>query len=83
MRAADEDRILLSADTDFGTLLTLREQTKPSVMLLRRGPKRPDKQLLLLLAAIRITEDSLRRGCIVVVEEKRLRIRELPIGKLP
>ena len=52
-------------------------------MLLPRGPERPAKQLLLLLAAIRMTEDSLRRGCIVVVEEKRLRIRELPIGKLP
>ncbi len=81
-RAANEDRVVLSADTDFGALLPARGSAKPSVALFRgRMSRRPEFLANLLLSQLAALEPFLIKGAIVVIEPTRIRVRDLPIGQ--
>jgi predicted nuclease of predicted toxin-antitoxin system len=80
-RAMTEDRVVISADTDFPNLLVLWQQSKPSVVLFRRiQDRRPAAQLKLLLDNFANIQDSLAQGSVVAFDGARVRIRRLPIG---
>lgn len=78
--ALKNDQIIVSADTDFGTLLALRQYSKPSVILFRCSDKYPQSQLSLLVSHLSEIREALTVGSIVVFEDSRIRIRALPIG---
>ena len=83
-RAAREHRVIVSADTDFGTRLALRDALESSVILLRGStPRAPNAQLLALLANLPAVEDALAAGAVVVIDETRIRVRSLPMVKAP
>jgi predicted nuclease of predicted toxin-antitoxin system len=79
-RAEEEERIVVSADTDFGTLLAMRRTRSPSVILFRGDvPRKPEQQAALLLVNLEAVSEELATGVVIVIEPGRMRVRELPI----
>ena len=78
---ADRDqRVIVSADTDFGTILAMRNTARPSVILFRVAtPRNPIGQVKLLLANLAEIAPSIDRGAVVVLEPQRIRVRSLPM----
>jgi predicted nuclease of predicted toxin-antitoxin system len=79
-RADAENRVIVSADTDFATLLAARKATSPSLVLFRHGSQhRPSDQIALLTRNLPRFEQDLNAGSIVVIEPERIRVRSLPL----
>lgn len=80
--ARKEDRVVVTADTDFGALSAFWNSSKPSIALFRaRRYRRPSQQLEILHSKLPEFMDDLAAGSIVVVEDKRIRVRRLPLGE--
>lgn len=78
--AVNDDRIVVSHDTDFGTLLAFRRASRPSLILFRSSdPITPDDQAALIIANLAGMADELKAGAIVVFARGRLRTRRLPV----
>ena len=79
-RAYNERRIIISADTDFGMLIAKSKQKKPSIILFHHTfSHRPEQQAMLLISNLDQLADVLEDGSIIVFEDKRIRVRKLPI----
>jgi predicted nuclease of predicted toxin-antitoxin system len=78
--AQEQDRIVVSGDADFGALLALAHESKPSVILFRQRSRRhASQQAALLVEHLDTIATDLETGAIVVITDDRIRIRRLPL----
>ncbi len=79
-QARSESRVLISADTDFGTLLAREGADRPSIMLIRRlSGRRAIEQAAIILANLNVVSEDLDSGAVVVLTDEWVRVRRLPI----
>lgn len=77
--ARSDDRVVVTADTDFGGLLAGSDETLPSVILLRRlQGRRASEQARNLLANLSVIQDDVEAGSVVAMDDARVRVRRLP-----
>lgn len=79
--AEEQGRVLVTTDTDFGTILALSGGTGPSVLLLRGVGDSVDERVSAIVAVLPHVEPELQQGAVVVVEPERYRVRSLPIDE--
>lgn len=79
--AATTGEIILTHDTDFGTLLSFFGSTKPSVVLFRIDKINADIFFALLKNNWSTISHPLEDGALIIFEEDKFRIRELPIRR--
>lgn len=78
--AARENRVIVSSDTDFGTLLALRNEPKPSVIIFRRDWHRPEAQIEAILNNLHQIEELLEEGAVIIFDRDKIRVRSLPLN---
>jgi predicted nuclease of predicted toxin-antitoxin system len=80
-KAAQEQRIVLTFDLDFGDILAAARTDTPSVIIFRLGDQTPASVNPRLFRVIDDCAGELASGAIVIVEEQRYRVRRLPIRR--
>ena len=77
--AAEEERTILTFDLDFAELAFNRRQPLPSIVIYRLSDQRAYKQIERLTAALMVARPALENGAIVIVDDGKVRIRDLPL----
>lgn len=77
--AAELNAVIITQDTDYGTLLATLRAALPSVILFRMRDGHPLVQVRILLGNLPNLEEPLGRGTIIVFTDKGIRVRSLPV----
>lgn len=72
--------VVVSSDTDFGTLLAAQRATTPSVILTREVSRlRADELARLLIVNLSAFDEALKTGAVVAISPRGIRVRRLPL----
>lgn len=77
--ARQQERVVITLDADFHSLLALSGADKPSVVRIRIEGLRAEPLVTLLQALLEERGSELDKGALMTVQPKRVRIRFLPI----
>ena len=80
-KAAQEQRVVLTFDLDFGDILAVARIEAPSVIIFRLRNQTPAAVNPRLFRVIGDCERELASGAIVIVEDQGYRVRRLPIRR--
>lgn len=76
--AKENSMIIISADTDFGYILSEWNSTKPSIILARYISLTPEIFIKYLERILQDFEEELITGSLIVIQPDKVRIRSLP-----
>lgn len=77
--ARQQNRVIITQDLDFSSLLALGGYEKPSLITFRLSVPEPETITRKLLELLPHIEDRLAEGCAVTIDDRRVRVRRLPI----
>ncbi len=77
--ALANEHVVFTHDLDFGTALALTHARGPSVLQVRGQNVLPEDMGGVVIGALKQHEAALAAGALVVVEEKKSRVRVLPL----
>ena len=78
-QALEAQRIVVTLDADFHTLLALNEMIEPSVIRIRIQRLRAQAMTELILSILRECSTELIQGVAITVESNKIRMRRLPL----
>jgi len=79
-KATAEGRVVLTFDLDFGEIVALSRGAKTSVGVLRLRDTRTGHVITRLERVLGESSVALAQGAVVIVEDRRHRVRLLPVG---
>jgi len=77
--AIEERRTILTTDLDFSAIIAKSQKSIPSVIIFRLSDESHENINALLENILPMVENEIIKGAIVVIEDDRFRVRELPI----